>query len=375
MLPVDLPQVQDITALTGARNDSSVSIYLASSPVTTEHERIRLELRNAIDSAEAELAEAGTDRTVIETTLAPLRALDTDAEFWRHQSTSLALFAAGGDLHTFRLANRIENSSRVGDRFDIGSLLRALTYPNGGYVLGLAVRNTRLWRILPDAAAHEIPLDLPHDLELTLEHADNEGRLDRQRAQGSTGDRPEREKFARLVQDAVLPHLQDHYPLILAASNDLEPAYRAVNTYDRLLDEHIDVNPAALDEAEADRRAREILDVSHAAQTAEWKERFGNRRANDHATSSLKDVAVAATAGQVEDLHFDLDSHLEGTIDEMGQVTLVDTPGATTYDVVDEIAVRVLNTGGNVSAVRRHDLTDGSPVAAILRTPKAAAGI
>lgn len=375
MLPVDLPRIQDIAALTGARNDASVTIYLASSPVTTEHERIKLELRNAIDSAAQELTEAGADRSVVETTLEPLRALESDDEFWRHQSTSLALFAAGGELHSFRLANRLQDSARVGDRFDIGALLRALTYPNGGYVLGLSVQNTRLWRLLPDAHAHEIPLNLPDDLKLTLEHAENEGRLDRQRAQGATGDRPEREKFARAVQDAVLPHLQDHYPLILAAANDLDPAYRAINTYDRLLDEHIDVNPAALDEAEADRRARDILDASHAAQTAEWKEHFGNRRANDHATSSLKDVAVAATAGQVEELHFDMDSHVEGTIDEMGQVTTVDTPGAGTYDVVDEIAVRVLNTGGTVAAVRQKDMTDGSPVAAILRTPKAAAGI
>lgn len=358
-----------------ARSDASVSIYLASSPLSSEHERIRLTLRNCIDQARRELQQAEVPERVIDTTLAPLRELDRDAEFWRHQAHSLALFAADGDLHSFRLANRVTESVRVGDRFDVGALLRARTFPHGGYVLGLAVNDVRLWQLLSDAGAQEVPLRLPDDLASVLAHAENQGQADLPRGRGSLGDRPEREKFARLVQEEVLRHLDHEHPLILAATTELAPAYRAVNTYPLLLEESIDAHPSSLDPRDADRRAREILDATYAAQLDQWRERFGTDRSNDRATSKLREVALAATAGQVEVLHFDMDCDIEGSIDENGVITTVEQPGPRTYAVVDEIAARVLATGGKVYAVRQQDLLDGSPVAAQLRAPRSAIGL
>lgn len=358
-----------------ARNDASVSIYLASSPLTSEHERIRLTLRNAIDDARRELQEAQVPERDIEKTLAPLRALDRDPEFWRQQANSLALFAADGELHSFRLANRVQNSVRVGDRYDLGALLRARTFPHGGYVLGLAVNDVRLWRLLSDAAAQEIELDLPADLSTVLEHAENFGQADLPRPRGNLGDRPEREKFARIVQEHVLAQLDGEHPLILAATPELEPAYRAVNTYRHLLADGINAHPSSLEPQDAERRARAILDATYEAQLKEWRENFGTARSNDRATSSLREVALAATAGQVADLHFDMDTDVEGEIDENGVITTVETPGPHTYAVVDEIAARVLQTGGRVSAVRQGDLLDDSPVAALLRAPRSALGL
>lgn len=374
MLPVDLPRTTDILELVAARSDASVSLYLESSPIPAEHERVRLSLRNAIDEAEAALASISTPRDVLTATIAPLRALDSDHEFWRHQASSLAIFAAEGDLHAFRLANRLSASVRVGDRFDVGALLRARTFPHGGYVLGLAVEDVHLWRISPDGGAHEIGLELPEDLGLELVHAENHGQADRQRAQGSLGDRPGRERWSRSVQETVLPHLDGDHPLLLAGTAELEPAYRAINTYPRLLEEGLDVHPAALDAAEAARRARALLDASYAAEVAAWRERQGNETSRGRATTSLPEVALAATVGQVSELRFDMDCDLEGEIDGDGVLQLADQPGPTTYAVVDEIAARVLAAGGAVYALRSDDLVDDSPVAAILRAPLEAIG-
>ncbi|PWD49664.1 hypothetical protein C8046_01990 [Serinibacter arcticus] len=359
----------------GARADTSVSIYLASSPVPAEHERIRLSLRNAIGAAEKELAETGASDAVVARTLDPVRELDGDHEFWRHQAHSLAIFAADGTLHTFRLANRVTDSVRVGDRFDLGALLRARTFPHGGYVLGLAEQDVHLWRLTADARAHEVALDLPDDLQLLLTHAENHGQADRGRARGNLGDRPERERFARAVQEAALPHMQDELPLILAAGPEFDPAYRAINTHPTLADDRIDAHPSSLDADSVDERARVILDGIYAQQLDAWREHFGTARSNGRATSSLAEVAIAATLGQVEDLHFDMDENVEGTIDDLGAITRAESAGPHTYAIVDEIAARVLNTGGTVHAVRNGDLIDGSPVAALLRAPREAVGL
>ena len=49
-------------------------------------------------------------------------------------------------------------------------------------------------------------------------------------------------------------------------------------------------------------------------------------------------------------------------------MTLAEEAGPRTYRAVDEIATRVLRTGGRVRAVRTDDMPDGAPVAALHRS-------
>jgi hypothetical protein len=64
----------------------------------------------------------------------------------------------------------------------------------------------------------------------------------------------------------------------------------------------------------------------------------------------------------------DIDDKVPGVVDEeTGDVALFDEDYAASYGVVDEIARRVLLNGGRVLAVRRDDVPDRTPVAAILR--------
>ena len=72
----------------------------------------------------------------------------------------------------------------------------------------------------------------------------------------------------------------------------------------------------------------------------------------------------------MSELCFDLESTaLEGSIDDAGAIHPATGATHTTYGLIDELAVRVLRTGGTVRAVRKGDLPDDSPVAAILRYP------
>lgn len=67
----------------------------------------------------------------------------------------------------------------------------------------------------------------------------------------------------------------------------------------------------------------------------------------------------------------DMDQAVHGTVDEAdGSVTLAESAGAETYGVADEVARRVLASGGEVLAVRADGMPEpGKPVAAILRFP------
>jgi hypothetical protein len=59
-----------------------------------------------------------------------------------------------------------------------------------------------------------------------------------------------------------------------------------------------------------------------------------------------------------------------GTVDETdGAVSLASTASAASYDVIDEIAGRAILTGPKFLGVRRGDIPEGAPLAAILRYP------
>ncbi|MCC6270588.1 MAG: hypothetical protein IT190_04875 [Microbacteriaceae bacterium] len=365
-----LPTDNDLIELTKHRDAGSVSIYLPSTPITRDVDAVQLALKTSAFDAEAQLRGLGIHKKQVDDVLKALENLQSDREFWGFQGHSLAIFVAPGVLHAYRLANSLHTLVAVGDRFDIGPLLRSVTFTNGGYVLSVAEGHTRLLELSAHARPIELALDLPDELDGVLDDTKYQGRFDRHRADGTTGERVERERFCRLVQDAVLTHVaESSLPMILAASADLEPAYRAVNTYRGLLADGINANPEALSVDELNSRAREILDELYENKLAEWRELFGTRRANGLATSQLSEVARAATASGVDSLMLDMDSTLEGSIDDSGVVHEVTEPDAESYGIVDEIAARVLRSGGTVKAVRAGDLPDSTPVAAMLRFP------
>ena len=365
-----LPNANDLADLTKHRDDASVSIYLSSSPLPDQREAVQLSLRSSITDAEAQLKEIGVPWQTIAEISKAASALESDREFWRYQAHALAIFVASGTLKAFRLANSLENHLAVGDRFDIGPLLRSVTFPNGGYVLSIDEGDVRLLELSADQRPIKLELELPPELDGVLENAAHDGRLDQRRADGATGQKVEQQRYCRLIQDAVLKHIgESNLPMILTASRDLEPAYRIVNTYQGLLEVGIDAHPSSLTTDDLNVRARTILDEHYAHELADWRELFGTQRSNGLATSQLSEVARAATASGVAELLFDMESTLEGSIDDTGVVHEVSEPDAESYGIVDEIAVRVLRSGGTVKAVRAGDLPDNTPVAASLRYP------
>lgn len=376
-MSIDLPSADDFTELTQHRHALSVSVYVASSgsdgnhsPIGRHPESAQIALRTAVTDALSGAAAADLPAGDRKRLLGLVDALLEDRDFWSTQARSLALFASPEGLRTFRLMNRLPAHASLGDRFDTGPLIRATTFAHSGFVLALTKGSVQLLSLESDASSHEVELTgLPEDLGLELQTADHDGRMDRQRADGNQRPKAQRRDYCSTVQEAVLEQINgSNHPLVLAAGTDLEPAYREVNTYRRLVEEGIAVNPASLGRDELARRGREVLDRNYATQLADWREKFGSLRAHGRASAKLRDIAKAATAGQVDVLLFDLTAEREGTIDEFGNVTPAEEPSAHTYGLADEVAARVLRSGGTVKAVRGADLPDGAKIAATFRS-------
>jgi hypothetical protein len=368
-LHTDIPTPSAVERLLTDRAGPCVSIYVATSPITQEAEASRIELKNLAADAMGQLEAEGVERGVVPEMREALDELGDDEDFWAEQARSLAIFAAPGMLRTYRLPNRLSNSVEVADRFFIKPLLRAVTFPQAAFVLALAAGSVRLVEVLPDGPPFTVKVpDLPNDAASAAGKSSISDRSPSRRLQGSEGEKVLLRQYARKVDHAlrgVLTGLE--LPLILAATEPLESIYRSLNTYPHLADTALGGSPDGVGDAELATEARAVLDDVYASELAALRDLFEQRLAQDRTSTDVATVARAATYGAVDTLLVDIDEKMPGYVDEESGAVTPAEDDASSYGVLDEVARRVLLTGGRVLAVRSSDIPGGGPVAAILR--------
>jgi hypothetical protein len=189
------------------------------------------------------------------------------------------------------------------------------------------------------------------------------------RIQGAEGQKVLLRQFARKVDQALRPLLgASGLPLILAATEPLASIYRSLNTYSQLAEAGIDGSPEDLTNAQLSERARPILDGLYQDELTAWRALFRERENQGRATTDVAQVARAATFGAVDTILVDIDQVILGRVNEQGVVSFAERDQSR-YEVVDEIAARVLAAGGRVIGVRKTDIPREEPLAAILRYP------
>jgi release factor family 11 len=365
-LHTDIPTRSALERLLDTRAEPCVSIYVATSPFTQDAQRGRIALKNLAADAIGQVEEAGAARGVVPELREALDDLVEDDDYWAEQARSLAIFASPGAVRTFRLPNRLRDTVEVGDRFYVKPLLRAVTFPQAGFVLALAAGSVRLVEVLHEGPPFRV--DVPG---MPTDAATASGNLDRSpsaRLIGAEGQKVRLRQFARKVDQAVRGVLAGYeLPLILAATEPLNSIYRSLNSNPHLAERGVEGNPERMTDEELAAAAREVLEEVYAAELSALRDLFRARFSQGRASTDLVTVARAATHGAVDTLVVDIDDKVPGRVDEeTGAVTFADDDAAS-YGVVDEISRRVLLAGGRVLAVRRPDVPDKAAVAAILR--------
>lgn len=372
MLHVDIPTDEELAALAAERGDGCVSIFLPTTPLTQGVAGDRIALGNLAKEAVRQLEAAGADKRRVAALAEQLDDLVDDDPFWRFQARSLAVLATPDRTRTFRVPNAFEPTVEVSDRFHLKPLLRTRSFPHAAYVLALAENSVRLVEVSPDLPAAPVRVEgMPKDAPSAVGKASINDRSPSGRIQGSEGKKVRLRQYARQVDQALRGVVAGSaVPLILAVTEQLGEIYRSVSTYPDLAEETIRGNPELLSDAELAQRSRSVLDAHYAAQVAAWRDLFATRAGQGRATTDLAQAARAATFGAVDSLLVDMGQSLPGTVDEeTGAVAFAGGAGATSYGVADEIARRTLQARGRVLAVRRDDIPDRQPLAAILRYP------
>ena len=163
---LDLPSPAEVRSLLSVSGPMCVSIYLPTTPRSDDADAERIAFKNLASDAVAQLNAAGIDKRESAAFAEAFNELDDDPVFWRYQANSLAVFATVDELRAFRLASRLEPVAMVATRFFVKPLLRALAFPNAGFVLSLAQGSVRLLEFGRDFGPYEVDVaDLPTDLD------------------------------------------------------------------------------------------------------------------------------------------------------------------------------------------------------------------
>ncbi|PKP80811.1 MAG: hypothetical protein CVT79_13605 [Alphaproteobacteria bacterium HGW-Alphaproteobacteria-18] len=371
MLYVDTPTPQDIVRLNGIGGGTCVSIYVPTTPLTQKIGEARLKFRHLISEAVKQADAAGHDKRETGLIETGLLHLAEDDSFWRVQANSLAVFATQKGVTSFRLANKLEASTEVADRFHLLPLLRTVAFPHEAFILALSENGVRLIQTFSDMPPKKVKVPgLPKDAASHAGKATINDKSAFTRIQGEEGQRVRHLSYLRAIDAALRPILSGRdTPLIVAAVDPLAHLYTHVNTYHRLAAHQIRISPDKTKDAELARLGVPVLDALYADELKAAAETFAARASSGHTATDLTDVARAATYGAVDTLFADMNDARPGLIDDKGHVAFAEADSADTYNLVDEVARRVILNGGRVIAVRAGEVPGGRSVGAILRYP------
>ena len=370
MLHIDLPTRSEIEKLAAHRAGPAVSIYLRTTPLTQETRADRLELKNLLKEAVAQMEAAETPKRSIWPIEQAVDALVADDDFWVEQANSLAVFATPEGIRTFRLPNKLSNMVEVSDRFHLKPLIRSVTFPHHAYVLAIGMGAVRLVEVSAELPPHEVKVPgLPRDAASALGRRSHAAKSGDMSGTEESSEHALLTRYARAVDQALRPVLAGHErPLIVAAVEPMASIFRSVASYPHVAAEVISGSADHLPEHELATAARRVLDGVYAAEIGRLAELFATREAQGRATTDIGQAARAATFAAVDTLIVDMDAVVPGTVgDEDGAVNFAGQADAVNYGVVDEIARRALLSGARVVAARRSDIPGGGDLAAILR--------
>ncbi|MGK0358184.1 MAG: hypothetical protein ACI9U2_000467 [Bradymonadia bacterium] len=367
------------------RAEYCVTITQPLRPTDPDRDRVRIELRHAIEAVDAELETLGMQVEARRQMLVSVRALCEERPNVPRDGLSLIalLTPANQELHVVDWA--LPARTTVADRFALGDLIAAQSRRPTFFALALCDASARLLRSCGNQLTEVmLPLERADRAAANLErvspvpggsqHANTHGAgmsgSPMMTAQGfGHEDRDAIERgawyfFVNRALETVFATFDE--PIVLIADVVHHHAFRSVCKVSNLQAEGVEFNPINATDAEIVKRAAAALTVEDPAA------RFETRGDKPHA-ETVADVIKAARTGQVETLFFVPERPQPGVVQDDGETIKVHAAReAGDIDLVSEAIRLTLKTGGEIVAVDAGLLAD-STVYATLRwdTPTA----
>lgn len=381
---MDVLSLPDLKELSGQSGGPLVSIYMQTQRFGPDSQLENVaRLKNLLKSASAKLAEMGFRPNEIDAVLDPIRQLSDDRPFWLRAEAGLAIFADGG-VRVFRLPEAPPETIVVGSHYHLRPLLALLGSDRHYYLLTLSQKRARLLRGSA-AGLEEVDLgDAPSSLAEALRwddfekqslqyHSATNGTSGGRRSpvfhgSGEPDPKDEIMRYFREVDRALVEHVKDGAPLVLAGVDYLLPLYREINSYPALSAQAVIGNPDSLSNETLHDRSVAIATEAFSAEQRHAAERIDDLWATPRATSDPETFVPAAIHGRIEALFVSNEAGLWGTVDETADsVEVHPLRRPADDDLLDVAALRTILAGGSVFSVPPSQMPRDAAAVALLR--------
>lgn len=352
-----------------------VSLYLPTYRSFPDSQQNLVMYRNALRELKARLESIGYSDLSAEI-LDPFERLLVDRDFWTHPRDGIAIFGAPQFFHVEKVQRPVPEAVVVNNHLYINPLVRIFQSDDSYQILALDRKSVKLYqgnRYVLDEVV--MAPSVPRTIDEALGPNVTQQGIERMGVQGVHGHGSKKdetgidiERFFRVVDRAIhdAHSKPSELPLILAALPEYHTHFRAVSHNLFLLDEGINGNADAmsLDTLRQEawklmgpryhQRLQQIIDMYHAA------------KARTLATDDLTHAVEFANDGRIGTLLIEADQRIPGHI-EGGMPRYAAVSDAQAGDILDDLAERVLKTGGQVIVAPRASMPTGTGLAAIFR--------
>jgi hypothetical protein len=381
-----VPAYQRLRPLLADRPGPCLSLYQPTYRAFPESQQNPVRYKNLLRELRSALQQRsrGQDHSAL---LQPFEQLLDDDRFWSHPQDGIAVFGAPGFFQVEKVQRPVSEQVVVNDHLYVRPLVRVFQsedayqilavdresvsmYQGNRYVVDAIVMAPSVPRTIEEALGERVVLQGTH-----MQGSSGPGRPGVPGAgafhgHGSKAEEPhvDTERFFRVVDRAVLEaHTKaSELPLILAALPEYHSVFRAVSHNAWLLEDGIQKHPSAMRADELRDAAWRLMEPRYHKRLQALLDAYHAARARGLASDDLTHALEFATDGRVGTLLVEADRRIPGHVD--GRMPrFADRNDPAVGDILDDLAERVLKTGGQVIAAPLGSMPTDKGLAAVFR--------
>jgi hypothetical protein len=386
----DMPLYQHLKPLLGNHQPPCLSLYQPTYRHFPDSQQNPVRYRNLLKRLKAALEQKhrGLDVGAL---ISPFERLAEDNEFWAHSQDGIAVFGAPGFFHVEKLQRPMPEIVVVNDHLYIKPLVRVFQSEDTYQVLALDREGVKVYQgnryVLDEIVlAPSVPKTIEQALgpKVTVQGTEMKGTVGAGlggagrglssgamfHGHGSKNDevRLDVERFFRVIDRAVTEahSMPSTLPLILAALPEYHSRFQELSHNPYLLDEGIHTNADAHTKDWLRDEAWRVMEPRYRARLQQLVDIYHAARARGLATDDLTHALGFATDGRVGTLLVEAERRIPGNAEgHIPHRTDGNEPGES--DLLDDLAERVMKTGGQVIVVPHGSMPTGTGLAAVFR--------
>ena len=364
------------------RKGVCISLYQPTHRYRPENKQDIIRFKNLVKDIEEILVKT-IDKDRAEEIISKFRLLENDKMFWNNSKDGLAILANEERMVIYRLSRPVPELAIVSDSFHIKPLLRTFQSADNYYVLGLNMKNFKLFAG-NRYGLKEVLLDeeTPVTIEDVLGEDEHRDPFLTQRTSGPDatifhghgGKKDEIdksvEKYFRYVDRLVEEHFTTptKTPLLLVALDENQGKFREISHNKQLLYEGINKDYESLDLDELKEKSWEVIEPFYLKRTQDLVETYELKRSKEEASQDLAEGIRAALNGRVAYALIESEKTIPGKIDKNSR-KMIKTEGVEegVDDILDDLAELVLENKGEVIMLPKERMPSDTGLALIYR--------